>query len=94
MPAITSRPHASLNLMTRREIANQMGCDQRTIQRILKSAFQKLEAAGQLENFYILVRSAQLTRVQKAAQSEEDAADFHPVLQCTSIECNPSAWIQ
>jgi predicted transcriptional regulator len=86
------RPHTSLNLMPISDIANALGTTERTVQRLLRSSLDKLEAAAQLDNFYTLVRSAQVARSQREAQEEEATADFHPVLQCTSFECNPSAW--
>lgn len=85
-------PHASLNLMPESEIAAALGISERRVRKLLQTAFAKLTAAGQMDNFFTLVQSAQVARSQRLAQEEAAAADFHPVLQCTSFECNPSAW--
>lgn len=85
-------PHASLNLTPLHEIAAALGISERRVQKLLQTGFAKLKADGQLDNFYTLVRSAQVARSQRLAQEAEAEADFHPVLQCTSFECNPSAW--
>lgn len=91
MTRITGRPHTSLNLRPTSEIAAALNIPIRTVERTVHTAFSKLEAAGKLEDFYALVRSAQIARAY-AAEREEVEADFHPVVRCTSIECTPSAW--
>lgn len=76
------RPPADLNLMPLAEIARREGLSLIGVQKILQRSFRKLEDAGEYAEFIQLAQIAQHAK----------PGDFHPVIQCGSIECRPDKW--
>jgi hypothetical protein len=73
------RPHPSLNLTPTKEIARRLNIPQRTIERTLSTALNKLSASGQLEQLFSL--------------AQHGGAERGSDIRCGSIECRPEKWV-